>query len=103
MSQESLDDAIKFRAGALKEAANQLDSVHLGGVNVSALARAGLTEMLRRTVTDEDKIRIYERYTDGAISEEATQLLLGDEFERLEEDIKAFRAAVEDDTSEYIR
>lgn len=102
MSQESLDESIKFRAGALKEAASQLDAVHLGGINISELAREGLTEMLRRTMTDEDKIRIYERYTDGEISEEATRLLLGDEFDMLQEDIEAFREAVEDDTSGYL-
>jgi hypothetical protein len=39
MSQESLDDAIKFRAGPLKEAATELDSVHLGGINISEFAR----------------------------------------------------------------
>lgn len=102
MSQESLDESIKFRAGVLKEATTQLDAVHLGGINISELAREGLTEMLRRTMTDEDKIRIYERYTDGEISEEATRLLLGDEFDMLQEDIEAFREAVADDTSEYL-
>lgn len=58
--------------------------------------------MLRRTMTDEDKIRIYERYTDGELSEEATRLLLGDEFDMLQKDIEAFREAVADDTSEYL-
>ena len=42
MSQKSLDDTIKFRAGPLKEAATELDSVHLGGINISRLAREGL-------------------------------------------------------------
>jgi tRNA U55 pseudouridine synthase TruB len=59
MSQESLDDTIKFRAGPLKQAAGELDAVHLGGINISELAREGLTEMLRRTITDEDMITIY--------------------------------------------
>jgi len=31
MSQGSYDDTIKFRAGALKEAAGELDAIHLGG------------------------------------------------------------------------
>jgi len=61
MSQESLDDTIKFRAGPLKEAATELDSVHLGGINISELAREGLTQMLQRSMTDDDKIAIYER------------------------------------------
>ncbi|AWB28498.1 hypothetical protein [Halococcoides cellulosivorans] len=102
MSQDSFDDTIKFRAGPLKEAANELDSVHLGGINISELAREGLSQMLGRTMTDDDKIAIYERYSVGDLSEDATRLLLGDEFDLLEEDIDAFREAVEDDTSDYL-
>jgi len=37
MSQGSYDDTIKFRAGALKEAAGELDAIHLGGINISEL------------------------------------------------------------------
>lgn len=102
MSQSSYDDTIKFRAGTLKEAANELDSIHLGGINISELARAGLTEMLRRTMTDEDKIALYEHYKEGEISEEAARLLLGDEFDMLEEEIEEFAAAAEEDTSGYL-
>lgn len=102
MSQESLDDSIKFRAGALKEAATTLDDVHLGGLNISELAREGLTEMLRRSMTDEDRIAIVERYQAGVLSEDATRLLLGDEFDLLEEDIDEFRKAVEEETSQYL-
>lgn len=102
MSQESLDDTIKFRAGPLKEAATALDNVHLGGINISELAREGLTEMLRRTMTDDDKIAIYERYTEGDVSEDAARLLLGDDFDLLQEDIEAFQEAVADDTSDYL-
>ena len=102
MSQESLDDTIKFRAGPLKEAATELESVHLGGINISALAREGLSQMLRRSMTDDDKVAIYERYSTGELSEDATRVLLGDEFDLLQEDIDAFREAAEDDTSEYL-
>lgn len=102
MSQGSLDDSIKFRAGAVKEAAVTLDSIHLGGINISELAREGLTEMLRRSMTDDDKISIYERYKQGEISEDATRLLLGEEFDMLQEDVEEFRDAVEDDTSQYL-
>jgi len=102
MSQKSLDDTIKFRAGPLKEAATELDSVHLGGINISELAREGLSQMLRRSMTDDDKIAIYERYSAGDLSEDATRVLLGDEFDMLQEDIEAFREAVEDDTSDYL-
>ena len=102
MSQESLDDTITFRAGPLKEAANELDSVHLGGINISELGRAGLTQMLRRAMTDEDKIAIYERCSAGDISEDAARVLLGEEFDLLQEDTEAFRAATEFDTSDYL-
>jgi len=57
--------------------------------------------MLRRSMTDEDKITLYERYKAGEISEEATRLLLG-EFDLLQEDIEEFAAAAEDDTSQYL-
>lgn len=102
MSQGSYDETIKFRAGALKEAASELDAVHLGGINVSELARAGLRDMLRRAITDEDKIALYERYKEGEISEEATRLLLGEEFDVLQEDTEEFAAAAEDETSQYL-
>jgi hypothetical protein len=102
MSHGSYDDTIKFRAGALKEAAGELNAIHLGGINVSELARAGLAEMLRRTMTDEDKITLYERYKADEISEDATRLLLGEEFDLLQEDIEEFAAAAEDDTSQYL-
>lgn len=102
MSQDSLDETIKFRAGPLKEAATELDAVHLGGINLSELAREGLTRMLRQVMTDADKIAIYERYTAGEVSEDATRVLLGDEFDLLEEDAAAFAEAVDGDTSEYL-
>jgi hypothetical protein len=102
MSQKSLDDSIKFRAGPLKEAATELDSVHLGGINISELAREGLSQMLRRSMTEDDKIAVYERYSAGDLSEDAARVLLGDEFDMLQEDIEAFREAVDDDTSDYL-
>ena len=102
MSQESFDGTIKFRAGPLKEAATELDAVHLGGINVSELAREGLTRMLRRAMTDDDRIAIYERYSSGDLSEDAARVLLGDAFDLLQEDIDAFREAAEDDTSDYL-
>lgn len=102
MSQGSYDDTITFRAGALKEAAGELDAVHLGGINISELARAGLTDMLRRAMAEEDTIELYERYKAGEISEAATRLLLGDEFDLLQEDIEAFATVAEDETSQYL-
>ena len=53
-------------------------------------------------MTDADKINIYERYKDDEISEDATRLLLGEEFDILQEDIEEFRDAVVDETSQYL-
>ena len=58
--------------------------------------------MLRRSMTDDDKIAVYERYSAGDLSEDAARVLLGDEFDMLQEDIEAFREAVDDDTSDYL-
>ena len=102
MSGNSYDETVKFRAGPVKEAAESLDAIHLGGINVSELAREGLAQMLRESMSDEDKQAIYERYRDDEISEAATRLLLGKEFELLEEDIAEFRRAVTDDTEQYL-
>jgi hypothetical protein len=102
MSQESLDDPIKFRAGPLKEAATNLDSVHLGVINIIELARKGQTQMLQRPMTDNDKIAIYKRYSVGNLSEGAARVLLGDELDLLEEDIDTLREATEDDTTDYL-
>lgn len=102
MSQRSYDDSIKFRAGELKEAAQALDAVHLGGINISELAREGLAQMLKHTMTEDDKIKLYERYQAGELSEDATRLLLADDFEVLQEDIDEFAAATDDDTSDYL-
>lgn len=103
MSEGAYDDTIKFRAGAIKEAAHALDEVRLGGVNISELARAGLTEMLRRSMSDEDKIRVCEQYRNGGMSEDAARVLLGEEFDLMQDDIEAFRDAVENiDTSQFL-
>lgn len=102
MSQESLDDTIKLRTGPLKEAAIELDSIHLGNIDIIELAREGLTQLLRRSMTAKDQIAIYERYSAGDLSEDAARVLLGDELNLLEEDIDAFREASEDGTSDYL-
>jgi len=47
-------------------------------------------------MTDNDKISIYERYSAGELSEDAARVLLGDEFDLLQEDINAFREAAEE-------
>lgn len=99
MGTSGYDDTIQFRAGAEKSAAKVLDSIHVGGVNTSELAREGLKEMLRRIVTDEDKIQIYERYSRGELDEEVARLLLGDELDAIAEDERDFRDATSVDTN----
>jgi hypothetical protein len=99
MKSSGYDDKIQFRAGAEKSAAEVLNSIHVGGVNTSALAREGLKEMLRRIVTEEDKIHIYERYSRGELDEEVARLLLGDALDAMEEDKQDFQDAMSVDTS----
>jgi hypothetical protein len=53
-------------------------------------------------MTDDDKIAIYERYSADDLSEDAARVLLGEEFDLLQEDIDAFREAATDDTSDYL-
>ena len=103
MSSTGYDEKIQFRASAEKSAAETLDSVHVGGVNVSELAREGLREMLRRVVTEEDKVHIYERYSEGEIDEDVARLLLGEELDELSEDAEAFQRAMDADTSEMFQ
>ncbi|WP_250137864.1 hypothetical protein [Halorientalis salina] len=71
MSQESIADTIKFRAGPVKEGPTELDSVHLDGLNSSELGRKELPQLLRRAMTNDDEIPIYERYSAGDLSEGA--------------------------------
>lgn len=99
MSGSSYDETIQFRAGAEKEAADILDEIHVGGVNVSELARVGLTEMLRRTLDDEDEMAVYELYSRDQIDEEVARVLLGEKLDAIEEEREAFESAAERDTS----
>jgi len=82
MSQGSYDDTIKFRAGAGKRRlASSMRSISAGSISANS-PRAGLADMLRRSMTDEDKITLYERYKAGEISREATRPA-GEEFDLL--------------------
>lgn len=101
MSQDRFDSTIQFRAGAEKEAADALDTVRLGGINRSELARAGFVEMLRRALSDAEKISIYERYDKGELSEKAARILLGDEIDQIREDTEAFARATELDPDQF--
>lgn len=102
MSGSKYDETIQFRAGAEKEAAELLKEVHIGGINVSELARVGLTEMLRRTLDEQDEIKIYERFSRGEIDESVARVLLGEKIDKMEEENEAFRAAMERDTSTFL-
>lgn len=53
-------------------------------------------------MTDEGKFTLYEDYKASEISEGATRLLLGEKFNLLQEDIEAFAAAADEDTSQYL-
>lgn len=102
MSGSSYDRTIQFRAGAEKEAAELLDEIRIGGVNVSELARVGLVEMLRQSMVDQDKIAVYERYDRGEISEDVARVLLGEAIDRMGDEQAAFEAAMERDTTAFV-
>lgn len=102
MSGSNYDTTIQFRAGAEKEAAELLDEIHIGGVNVSELARVGLVEMLRRSLDERDEIAVYERYSRGEIDEDVARVLLGEKIDEMQEEREAFEAALERDTSSFL-
>mgnify|MGYP007124918051 CR=1 FL=1 len=102
MSGSSYDKTIQFRVGAEKEAAALLDEVHIGGVNVSELARTGLIEMLRRSLDEQDEIAVYERYSRGEIDEDVARVLLGEKIDQVEAEIDAFESAMKRDTSVFL-
>jgi len=98
----SYDDEIKFRVGAEKEAAKLLDNLRVGGVNISQLAREGFEEKLREALTDDDRVEVYEMYDRGEIDEEVARVFLGDDLDRLKDDIREFEEAAERDTSKHL-
>lgn len=102
MSDTGYDTTIQFRAGAEKAAAELLDDIHLGGVNVSELARVGLVEMLRESLDDDEAIAVYERYSDGEIDAEVARVLLGDKLDRIEEEQAAVESATERDPETFL-
>ena len=102
MSGSNYDKTIQFRAGAEKEAAELLDEIQLGGVNVSELARVGLVEMLRQSLDDEDEIAVYERYSRGEVDEAVARVLLGDKIDHIEAETEAFDSATERDSSTFL-
>lgn len=93
------NDKIQFRGEAEKEATQILDQMRLGGINVSELARRGLQEKLRETLSDEEKITLHQRYKEEELSEEVAEILLDDALEEIEREREAFEEAAELDTT----
>jgi hypothetical protein len=98
----SYDDEIKFRVGAEKEAAEILDDLRVGGVNISQLAREGFEEKLREALSDDDRVKVYEMYDRGEIEDEVARVFLGDDLDRMKEDIAEFESAKDEDTSKHL-
>lgn len=93
------NDKIQFRGKAEKEASQVIKQMRLGGINISELARQGLQEKLRETLSDEEKIEIHQRYEQGEISDEVAEILIGDGVEEIRREKDAFEDAMELDTS----
>lgn len=94
------NDKIQFRGEAEKKASKHVDRMRLGGVNISELARQGLREKLRETLSDEDKIELHRQYERGEISEEVAAILIGDGIEEIERERAAFEEASDLDTDD---
>lgn len=92
------NDKIQFRGKAEKEASQVVDEIRLGGINISELARRGLQEKLRETLSEEEKITLHQRYLDGDLSGDAAEILLGDALEEIEREREAFEEAAALDT-----
>lgn len=92
------NDKIQFRGPAEKEALAAVDEVRLGGINASEIARQGVREMLQRTISDEERIKLHQHYKRGDLSEEAARVLLGDALDEIERERDAFASAMELET-----
>lgn len=92
------NDKIQFRGAAEKQASRVVDEKRLGGINVSELAREGLTEKLRETLSDEERIEFYEEYRQGDLPREVAEVLVGDAIEEIEREREAFEEATDLDT-----
>lgn len=89
------NDKIQFRGKAEKEASQVVDGMRLGGINVSELAREGLKEKLRETLSEEEKIALHQQYEQGELSEEVAEILLGDALDEIQREREAFEEAAE--------
>lgn len=97
------NDKIQFRGRAEKQAAQLVDKMRLGGINVSELARRGLEEKLRETLSDEEKMKIHQQYERDQIPEEVAEVLIGDGLEEIQREKEAFADAMELDASGAIQ
>jgi len=93
------NDKIQFRGKAEKEATQVVDQLRLGGINTSELARRGLQEKLRETLSEEEKITLHRQYEQGELSEEVAEILIGDALEEIAREREAFEEAAELDRS----
>ena len=93
------NDKIQFRGKTEKEASQVVDQMRLGGINISELARQGLQEKLRETLSDEEKIEIHQQYEQGEISDEVAEVLIGDGLQEIRREKEAFEDAMELGTS----
>lgn len=97
------NDKIQFRGKTEKKATQVVEQLRLGGINVSELARKGLRDNLRATLSDEEKITLHQQYEHGEISEDVAELLLGDAIEEIERERDAFEAAKEIDRDGFFQ
>lgn len=88
-------DEIQFRGPAEKEALAAVNDVRLGGINASEIVRQGVREMLQRTISDEERVKLHQRYERGDLGEEAARVLLGDALDEIERERDAFASAME--------
>ncbi|WP_277543310.1 hypothetical protein [Haloarcula laminariae] len=97
------NDKIQFRGEVEKEATQIVDQMRLGGINISELARQGLREKLREALSDEEKIKLHQRYEQGELSDDVADVLLGDAIDEIERERKAFEEAAELDTTDMLQ
>lgn len=92
------NDKIQFRGAAEKQASHILDQMRLGGINISELARHGLQEKLRETLSDEERIKLHQQYEQGELPEDVAEILIGDGIEEIKREREAFEEATQLDT-----
>lgn len=88
------NDKIQFRGEAEKEASHLIDQMRLGGINISELARRGLREKLRESLSDAEKIQLHQQYKQGELADDVADVLIGDGIEEIEREQDAFEDAM---------